>query len=143
MVKTSKKSFYENVFKPNQTWCGCGTVVILAALTLSSDLAASSPSHCGVQRMRGSHSCGRRPWKPGESESGRLERATVGAAALVTPTREARSGWHGRRPFSDGLTHALSSLCLVLPTPSNFPNFSSHQNHIEILNIANDTCMKY
>ena len=31
-------------------------------------------------------------------------------------------------------------LCSV---PPNFPNFVSHQNHIEILNIANDACMEH
>ena len=34
--------------------------------------------------------------------------------------------------------------CVHFPrTPPNFSNFSSHRNHIEILNIANDPCMEY
>jgi hypothetical protein len=28
-------------------------------------------------------------------------------------------------------------------TPPNFSNFPSHRNHIETLNIENDTCIKY
>ena len=32
--------------------------------------------------------------------------------------------------------------CLIPPTPPNFPNFTLHGNHIEILNIASDPCME-
>ena len=48
----------------------------------------------------------------------------------------------GRSPILTSNLHLLTLGVFRSQNPPN-PNFSSHQNHIETLNITNDSCMEY